>query len=211
MGCNRQFKYTYIDKATQNQTDKTALLKGRAVHSILEHYPKKSTHKLASEYQYIVNKFIASKTGQKYFSYNSTREYSFGLNKKLEPCTYYDKDALFRGFIDYICIINNMLYIIDFKTGKYKAPRWQSYDQLMYYAIYFFRKYLKINTIIISYVYIEHADHENYITLSREHLNSYVEQLIKPIKSIEVEVEFNKNPNRLCEWCNFRTHCSKDI
>ena len=44
--CNRKFKYGYIVKAKREQQDRTALLKGGAVHSILEKHPEESTHKL---------------------------------------------------------------------------------------------------------------------------------------------------------------------
>lgn len=107
--CNRKFKYNYIDKAPKDKTDMTALLKGGAVHSILEHYPNESTHKLAPKYQHIVDNFICTTLGEKYLNQESIREFSFGLTKQLTPTTYSDKEALFRGFIDFICTIEDTL------------------------------------------------------------------------------------------------------
>jgi hypothetical protein len=103
--CGRKFKYGYILKAKRDQQDRTALLKGGAVHSIFEKHPDPSTHKLASKYQDIADKFISSRLGQKYLFLDSIREYKFGLGFDLEPCAYKTKNVLFRGFIDHICIV----------------------------------------------------------------------------------------------------------
>jgi len=208
--CNRKFKYNYIDKAPKDKMDMTALLKGGAVHSILEHYPNETKHKLAPKYQHIADKFIATTLGEKYLTQDSIREFSFGLTKELTPTEYSDKQALFRGFVDFICTINDVLHLVDWKTGKYKDPKWQEYDQLMFYAIYFFKRYPTIDTIKISYVYVEHEGMENDITLERQFLDNYVEQLISLIHNTENDTEFKKNEGRLCDWCEFKTHCNAD-
>jgi CRISPR/Cas system-associated exonuclease Cas4 (RecB family) len=209
--CNRKFKYNYIDKAPKDKMDMTALLKGGAVHSILEHYPNESSHKLAPKYQHIADKFIVTNLGEKYLTQDSIREFDFGLTMDLMPTSYSDKEALFRGSVDFICTIDDVLHLCDWKTGKYKEPKWQEYDQLMFYGIYFFQRYPTINTIKISYVYIEHEDHENTIELQREYLTTYVNQLLELIKNVETDEVFEKSPGRLCEWCDFKTHCSSDI
>lgn len=102
--CGRRFKYQYIDKIPQEDTDRTPLIKGGAIHSILEKYPEPSTHKMAEKYQDIADRFIVSTIGQKYMTNNSVREHSFGLTSSFKPTTYSDKEAIFRGHIDYICL-----------------------------------------------------------------------------------------------------------
>lgn len=191
--------------------DMTALLKGGAVHSILEHYPNESSHKLAPKYQHIADKFIVTNLGEKYLTQDSIREFDFGLTKELYPTEYSNKDALFRGSVDFICTIDNVLHLCDWKTGKYKDPKWQEYDQLMFYGIYFFQRYPTIDIIKISYVYVEHEDMENDITLTRQHLDTYISQLIELITNIETDNCFNKNTGPLCNWCEFKTHCESDI
>lgn len=209
--CNRKFRYSYIDKAPQDNTDMTALLKGGAVHSIIEHYPNDSNHKLAEKYQHVADKFISTNLGQKYLTEKSIREFKFGLSNKLEPTGYSDKDALFRGSVDFICTIDNVLHLIDWKTGKLKDQKWQEYTQLMFYGIYFFQRYPKIDTIRISYVYVEHEDMENDLVLERQYLRRYIQELTEMIKKVEEDQTFPKNETKLCEWCSFRTHCSGDF
>lgn len=108
--CNRKFKYKYINKVKPEDRDLTALLRGSAVHSILEHHPNTSNHSLAEKYKHIVDKFISTKLGEKYLNQKSTREFNFGLTYDLEPTTYSDKAALFRGSVDFICINECVLH-----------------------------------------------------------------------------------------------------
>jgi len=207
--CGRRFKYQYIDKIPQGYVDRTALLKGGAVHSILEKYPEPSTHKLAPQYQHIADAFIRSRLGEKYLTAESTRELSFGLTQDFEPCGYSDPDAMFRGSIDFVAPIEQTLHLIDWKTGKYKDLKWQSFDQLMFYAIYFFQRYPNINKIKISYVYVEH-EAENDIELFREYLDSYKAQLLNLINAAESDTAFRKCPSKLCEWCPYQEVCAAD-
>jgi len=207
--CNRRFKYQYIDKIPQGPFDMTALLKGSALHNILEHYPEPSTHKLASKYQYLADTFINSPLGNKYLSVKSTREFRFGLNKDLSPCNYSDKTAMFRGAVDFITILDNTVHLCDWKSGRAKELKYQDFSQLLFYGIYFFQKYQNINKIKISYIYIEHNE-ENELMLERQYLTNYTNSLLNMINSTELDTKFNKNITRLCDWCPFQKHCSTD-
>jgi len=208
--CPKRFFYNYIEKAPQDHMDRTALIKGGAIHSIFEKYPEKSTHKHAERYQHIANKFINSELGQHYLFRESTREYDFGLTRDFKPTKYSDKTGLFRGSIDYICIIDGVLHLIDWKSGKYVQLRWQSFDQLSFYAIYFFMVYPNIDKIKLAYVYIEHGL-QNDILLERKYLDNYIDGLMELINNLEKEEDFDKNPSRLCSWCPFQSHCKDDI
>jgi CRISPR/Cas system-associated exonuclease Cas4 (RecB family) len=92
------------------------------------------------------------------------------------------------------------------KVISAKDERYQSYDQLMFYAIYFFIKYQNIMEIHISYLYVEH-NLENSLVLERKYLNNYIKSLITDIKKIEETTEFNKNESKLCDFCGFNEIC----
>lgn len=209
--CPKQFKYKFIDKITPKPKNLEPLLKGSAVHNILEKHPEAPTHKLAPKYQHIADAFLETDTAKEIFSSTSVREQRIGLDKDFEPCEYKSKEAIFRGIVDFITILNSKLHIIDYKTGKYKEQCYQSYDQLMFYSIYFFKKYLNIDTIIINYVYIEHSETYNKLTLERKYLDNYIRQLHENINNIETDTEFCKNNSKLCDYCDFLEHCSKNI
>lgn len=76
----------------------------------------------------------------------------------------------------------------------------------MFYAIYFFKRYSNIKEISISYVYVEH-NHENKIILERQYLDRYISELFDLINAAEEDTVFQKNETRLCDYCDFRTHC----
>jgi CRISPR/Cas system-associated exonuclease Cas4 (RecB family) len=80
----------------------------------------------------------------------------------------------------------------------------------MFYAIYFFQRYENINTIKISYVYVEHEDMENSIVLERKYLENYVKELFDMIHAAENDKIFVKNESHLCNWCDFKEHCSTE-
>ena len=162
---------------------------------------------MAEKYQYIADKFILSPLGQKYMTRDSVREHSFGITSKLEPTTYGDKEAIFRGHIDYVGVENDYIVLVDWKTGKYKDEKNQDFNQLLFYAIYFFYSYPKINNIKLSYVYVEH-NLENTIILERKYLDNYINDLISLIEETENDVEFKKNETNLCEWCPYKEYCS---
>lgn len=206
--CSRKFKYQYIDKLPVKFVETEALKKGKAIHKILEHYPIEVNTN--NNYKEIANNFINSDLGKKYLNLESVREYKFGIDKQLNPCSYNDKSCLLRGFIDFICKINNELYLIDFKTGKYKDEKYQDYSQLLYYAIYFFQKEPNISKIKISYVYVEHDNLENIMELDRQYLDNYKIDLLKLINSAEYDTSFNKTKTKLCDYCNFLDFCQKD-
>lgn len=205
--CPRKFWNQYVEKLPRKQQDRTPLLKGGAVHSILEHFPEKSTHKLAPKYHHVIAPFLESELGHHYLMRQSTREFNLGLTVDLEPTTYSDKKALFKGSVDYVCIIDGVLHLIDWKTGKAKDLKWQSFDQLMMYAIYFFIRYPDIDRINISYVYVEH-NCENLLELDRKYFDNYVGQFMGYIDNIENDEQFLPKPQRLCEYCDFMDDCS---
>ncbi len=205
--CPRKFKYSYIDKLPRKNTDKTALYKGLALHNILEKYPEVGTHKLTTKYQYIIDKFLKSKYIH-YLKRQSVKELGIGLSDTLEPMSY-SKKAMFRGYIDYFTIIDGVMHILDYKSGKLKEHKYQDFTQLMYYAIYMFKKYTKLDTIKLSYVYIEH-DVDNSITLKRKYLHNYTKDLLTTIKEVEIS-EYNKTKTLLCKFCDYQDFCSKNI
>ena len=207
--CPRKFKYNYIDKRQREPQDIAALLKGGAVHNMLEKYPQPGTHKLTEKYQHVMDKFLEGQLSKKYLTVPNTREIRFGMTEELEPCAYSDNNCMFRGAVDYICIIDGVLHLIDWKTGKLVDLKYQNFDQLMFYAVYFFSVYKEIQTINISYVYIEHNE-ENVILLQRKFLKNYTDDLINSIKETEDDIQFNKTKTRLCGWCPYKQHCSTE-
>jgi len=209
--CPRKFKYTYIDNIPKENTDKTALYKGSALHSSLEHYPNPGTHKLSPQYQPIIDNFLKSKY-KYYLDIPHISELGIGLDEKLNPVEY-SENAMFRGYIDYHTVISDensvKMVLIDWKSGKIKEHKYQDFNQLMFYGIYMFKKYSKIDKIEIKYIYIEH-NAENSMILERKYLNNYYRTLLNAIKDTELS-NFDKIKTKLCSWCPYEKYCNNDI
>lgn len=211
--CPLKFKYIYIDKLGKNFTTE-ALLKGRAVHSILEKYPEEPKNKLSKKYKHIAEKFIKSKLGEKYLSEKNIKEFKFGLkieNNDLKSCSYYDKDVFLRGSVDFICVKDNVLHLIDWKTGKPKDECFQEFEQLIFYSLYFFQTY-NIPKIVLSFVYIESIDdfgngHENVLEITRDSFEIYKKKIINKIINIEKSDNFLPKISKLCKFCEFNENC----
>lgn len=205
--CPQRFKFQYIDKIRRDDRNE-ALVKGSNVHSILEKF---GTYKLNnSTEENIVRKYVKSEIAKKYLPSlvgieKSIRETSIGLDENYEPCSYYSKKAIFRGKVDYICIIDNVLNICDYKTGKYKEEVFQDYRQLLLYSLFFFKKYTNINTIRISYIYVEH-ELENAMILERKFLDKYIETLSTMINNVESATEYVRK-TKFCNWCPYKDLC----
>ena len=205
--CPRQFQYKYVLKLPVQVQDRLPLIKGSALHNILEKYPGEPTAARAPEFRSCLNNFLSSKYVS-LFSMPNIRELSFGLCENLTPVDYSNK-ALLRGYMDFIGFHNDTLVICDWKSGKYKDEKYQDFSQLIFYAIYMFKKYSKIHTIKIMFVYIEHVM-DNSLILTRDNLEQYESQLLSVINNIEAS-DFPKNISILCDYCDFQDHCVRTV
>lgn len=207
--CKRKFRYDKIDKLPREFKMSEPLIKGGAVHDILEHFPNQSNHEYAKTYEYIIQEFLKTDIAKKYLFTKSTREFSFGLTPNLKLTDFFNKKSLFRGKIDHICIIDGVLFLVDWKTGKVKEQRYQDFTQLLFYAVVMFLKNSSIKEIDISYVYVEHGQ-ENKLRLLRDNLESYLGELLNLIYSVLSEKEYPKTITPLCDWCDFQEICQNE-
>lgn len=211
--CPMKFKLSYIDKisAPSNQT----LKKGSYIHHCLELYPDKPTkfYNIPEEYLPSINEIIYnfknSELGKRILEPDVTigKELDFGLDESLEPCSFYYKRALIRGSIDRLNYNKdtNTLEVYDYKSGKYKDPRFQTFEQTQLYAIWLFRTaaFNHVDKVRCSYVYIEHGI-ENELVMERKYLKQYVKEYIESIKEIEDSEEYPKNISKLCDYCFYK-------
>ena len=93
--------------------------------------------------------------------------------------------------------------------GKYRDNRYQDYNQLLFYAIYFFEKY-GVQNINISFVYVEH-NLENDLELDIKYLDNYKMELLSSIKTIEEDSEFCAKKSKLCDYCGFHELCYPEL
>lgn len=210
--CPKKFQFCYIDKVKIPYKHNEALVKGSAVHSILEYFPEKSLHKYAEKYFDVAETYLKSPSGWELINKNAMKEFDLAFDSDFNLVDYKDKSAMFRGSVDRVIIEGNTLTLVDFKTGKFKddySTYGQTYEQLMYYSIWFFLRFPEVSEIKISYVYIEHPQNEpNTRTLLRENLDEIKFNLISNIYNIEKDEEFKKKTGPLCNYCDYQEHCN---
>ena len=112
--CPLKFKYQYIDKIGKFEST-SALVKGRTVHYLIENTGL-SEENYSDEMKQnikdypgvldIVKNFKESELGIKYLKdidKEPIQEFKLGLSKELKAYSY-NKESLFNGIIDYICV-----------------------------------------------------------------------------------------------------------
>lgn len=217
--CPRRFKYKYVLKFPEGDSDKTALFKGIRIHNLLEYYPNNEQVKTDLEQSNIVNDFVSSDLGVKYLELETLKTAKREIQVKLSledgellpQDNAKRKDLAFLGYIDYINVIEHqgerIINLVDWKSGKLKEQQYQDYNQLLFYQIYFFKKF-SVDQVRISYCYVEH-NLENDLLLKKEHLKSYEKTLVQAITNQE-NSNYKKVESKLCEWCPYQDVCSSD-
>jgi len=168
----------------------------------------------------IVENFSNSELGKTILSRKSIREFEFMFNEKIEP-TFEKESSIFIGYIDRINIFDGQIELIDYKTGKYKEPKFQDFSQLLIYAVYIFQRY-NFKKINLRFVYVEH-NLENSITLNYNDYEIHKFMLLNDIQNILNLLEISKISNeekfeisnfkcsvkKLCNWCDFKEFCQE--
>lgn len=236
--CPKKFWFIYLSKLPKRKIFSEHLYKGKVVHALLEHirgdnqitrdvietcvranpFDKDPEIKMVQTdllkesiqiVQHYQNSLFETSKGYLKSKANTEIEVSYDVNFKLTD--YWDKSSFYRGYVDLQILDDPIvdLHLVDWKTGKLVQPQWQNYQQLINYAIYFFMTDSSINTIKISYVYVQHCQ-ENSLMLKREYLPQYLKSFLEVIKKLEDDSEFERNPSKLCDWCDFRELCKSD-
>lgn len=194
-GCNRRFKYIYIDKVKLDREFEHSVpfIKGRFIHSRIE---KLIASKVGLTSEKLYNPMVHNDdkiniTIEDIIDWNKildkfyNHEFYKGLITELVHSTFIgiehklDYKNLFLGFIDLVSVANGTLYIIDWKTGRSKD---QSFNQLCSYAYIIIEELLdrglEIDRVLLKYSFIEDPDYDRTIDLPiNEFLDSHLESI----------------------------------
>jgi len=221
--CPAKFKFQYIDKIKTEFKMNDILEKGSFIHLILEEFAKNngvfpdnieynfrhSSEEQIQEYKEIANNFIFSEIGYNYLNNELGKffgaEVEFGVkiddSGKWVSTNYYDKKVLFRGKIDHANKYDNIMELLDWKTGKInESPQ---VLQLIMYAVWCFLKFPEVDEVHTAFVYIEHSSEKRY-TFKRKMLKALQATIARKLIEIELEEKFEKHEDGLCQFCQFR-------
>lgn len=131
-------------------------------------------------------------------------ERKVALNRKVQPCGFFDKDVWWRGVLDYHAIQGCVAQIVDYKTGKRK-PNWA---QLHLFAIWIFANYPKVSTVSMEFYWtsLELTDKE---LVHRKDVPALWAGVMPDLKRYAQSFKddlWPENPSGLCAWCPVK-HC----
>lgn len=120
----------------------------------------------------------------------------------LTPAGWFDRDVWLRVKSDLIGLNREtgLAYIIDWKTGKVRGES----DQLKLYAIDAFLQFPEINTVMVSYIWVDHKDDTTKL-FRRENLQFMLDDFTERAGLIDIVADsgdWEAKPNFLCKkWC----------
>lgn len=198
--CHYKYKLQYIDKVPQEIPE--CFSRGSRIHKALEHLEDTDSPEAL--------KFSESPLGVKYRDVilTGSKEHRIGLkvsDGKVVPCEFSDKDCFFHGIIDVL----SEGFLLDYKTGKAKRFSEQDWTQLMFYSVWYFLMYPERDSVVLSYLYVEHSA-ENSVTMKRSFLEPVISKLLNKVLEIR---DYENNPTDehrttvLCDYCTVRKNC----
>ncbi len=224
--CPKKFDYQYVQKIGKFQ-DSLALSRGKLIHSMLEHNGNMKAVKESDDFRQVKKSNILSKEDyqeciQVYKTFKEGKigkwidartqmfnELPIAMDKTMEVVPYNNSEnnVIFRGYIDKIVREDDLLILIDYKTGKYKPQ--MPFTQLMYYGISLFSQ-LPFDKILMMNVFVEHNQVNKQI-LHRDDVKKYQRALLTNIREIETTTKWEKNETPLCGWCQFEDICKTEL
>lgn len=224
--CQNKFHLKYIQKI-RGKSVNPALEKGSFIHLAIEEDIKKPEpwlpeftfelmdEKAQDEVMVLAKKILSSDYQNNLRNISSKADYvgieeGFGFDFNWDA-NGYDKTYklnIIQGFIDLCMVKGKTGVVIDHKTGKYKDPKWQSYEQVMLYALWMFKKFPELENVKCVYNYVE-SDQRNTKTYTRTEMGFLEKKFKDKLQKIESTKKFEKNITKLCNWCDFLKsgHC----
>ena len=229
--CPRAFKYRYVDhikseyKGSAAKVGTTAhkaqelVIEGSGVKEAFDKALEEFQHELTStEVEQVSSFAVAVETFNEYLRRFKVKhkvvevhaEKPWAINTKFEPCDYSDKEALIRGIVDLVLLLESgQVVIIDHKSGR-KKPVDNYATQLDTYAVLALAHYPQATAVQCAIHFMAHEKVEWYVLRKRTDIVSLLQPWLVDT--------LNKRANGLegfrpivkrwtCGWCDFRKVC----
>lgn len=197
--CPFKFKLTAIDRIKEPQSP--AMARGAAIHKEAENYLKGTDIAVPQNLSLMAAEF------NELHNANAQAELEVTFNKDWGITGWFDKDAWCRIKIDAMAVVDGVIRIIDFKTGKYKPDDNDAYEQqLELYALAALIMYPDITGVSAELWFLDSGAHVGTKT------DSYTHAMVPDLKKkwelkvtpMFVDTLFAERPNKFCNWCHFR-------
>lgn len=137
-------------------------------------------------------------------------EIPFQINFNLENSSIqvekkYSRKADFSGYVDFLGIDGDTLYVIDWKTGNIPTETNEIYEQVLLYAKAMLEIYGSFKKVVVGYVYIDHQE-----KLIKEVTPEIIDSLLADLmgRGLKIprstqEKDFLPNTGKACERCEY--------
>ena len=208
--CPRIFQLKYITKAIKFDSANPALKEGTRKHKILERatlaLQKDINASLPpsdlSHVYPMVKQFVATNT-------NIVAEKDIAMRRKLQSCSWFDKETWLRVKIDLIGETkkpgdmrtrDRSVSIIDWKSGKVRVDM----DQLRLYNIAALLTNPRAYEARSALVFVDHKQSSKVLTTDRDNLMVELSEFTDRSEAIQIAAERDSWPeqqNQFCKWC----------
>lgn len=194
VNCPRAFHAKRVIKTIKEEKTE-AMIWGEWVHKQFENRQAHNTPlppELAEHEEYMLR--LENMSGEAF------TERKIALNRKAEPCGFFDKDVWYRGVIDYTKITGNTALVVDYKTGKMHSK----YQQLKSFALSTFAMFPEVFRVDVRYYWTQtkQATGEQYTRVMIPQLwQVFTPDLKQYVEAFKTDT-WQPRPSGLCRgWC----------
>lgn len=194
VNCPRSFYEKRVVKSVKEE-ESEQLIWGNKVHKAFELRVKDGTAlpDMLAEHEPYLNSLVV-KLG------DHATEQKIALNRKGQPCGFFDKDVWFRGVIDYHSIFHSVAEVVDYKTGK---PH-KKFKQLKLFALWIFAKYPDVQAVNVAFYWTGTREITSDLLMRRDIAAIWGEFLpdLRQYAQAFKEDVWQPRPSGLCNgWC----------
>lgn len=130
-------------------------------------------------------------------------ELKVSLNKRAQPCGYFDKDVWWRGVLDFHNVNGLSGFLVDYKTG-WRKPDWV---QMSIFALWMFAQHPQLLNIEMQIYWVTIREWDRQ-TVTRSQIPELWARMTKDLRLYKQA--FNDDiwpmrPSGLCPWCPVKT------
>jgi len=191
--CPQKFKYQFIDKLPQPGSQ--AMERGSKMHEAIESYLNGWVQELMPACEIFKEPIDKLKTQAL-----KTTEQAIGLDKNWNKLPdWFHPDTWLRAKADASYVERDHLFVIDFKTGKYRIP---SQDQIELYSIVGGAIYPEVEVVTAEYWFIDTGEvySKEYTQAELLWLRKKFEKRIVPMYTT---TDWVPAPSMECRWCPY--------
>lgn len=219
--CPRKFHLKYIAKVFPPFDDGAPhLIKGRELHKQLETYILAQNGKAElplgwSPEVKATLPFVDSLFKNFTAVYPETQvssQFSVDPNLRWKPCTWFDKNSLYRAIWDVIALAPLKVFIGDWKSGKYYPIQPGEFGQLHLSSVIALHRFTAAEEVESAFLYLAGRQIDRIKVTRGE---AYVDEKGKVVESldtvqkdferrfeiVQLEKEWKATPNEFCKWC----------